>query len=261
MSTNSLLHFVVSSSVRVDVVRLLGATPETTDGLLDRLDASQSSVYTAVADLERRDVVVEADGGLRLTGQGRLLLDLIDQWESIEQVVATDSEYWATHRTDVIPRQFRRRLPELGEYEVIRSEPPDVRAHARAIVSGLERVDSCSSAVTIYAPEFEDAFPDGPESRLLLAPRVLDVIDERENGLREQLLAHERTPCRVRDLDFGFSVAPEFVMVALQPQSENMVESILRSTDDAAIQWGEQLFDHLWRDAEPLDSYLQRHHY
>jgi predicted transcriptional regulator len=260
MEGNSAFSFVLSSSVRVDIAGLLATEPMATDELIDRLDASQSAVYTAVSDLERRRVLFEGDGGWELTGRGRLILDVIEQWESVESFLDADPAYWDTHRTDVLPEQFRRRLPELGEYEIVRSEPPNVRAHAREVVDLLESADSCDTAVPIYVPEYHEAFPDSPDSRLLFPPKVIDLWEESSQEKGDDMRSIERPTVRVRDMEFGFTAADEFVMLALPPCSGTTIESMLVGTDQSAVRWAGELYEFLWSEAEPLDSYRERNH-
>jgi len=61
MHGDSVYDFVISSSVRVDILERLAGTPQPTDQLIDHLDASTSAVYTALADLERQGVVFDGD--------------------------------------------------------------------------------------------------------------------------------------------------------------------------------------------------------
>ena len=259
MIENSVYQFVLSSSVRVDLLDCLSSGPETTNALIADLDASKSAVYTALTDLERRQVCFEGADGWELTGQGRLVFDLIEQWEALDTLLAQDRDYWGSHRTDVLPRPFRGRLSALGDYEIVRSEPPDVRAHSRATISWLERADSCWSTVPISVPRYNDAFPDTPDSRAVYSPRVVDqVYEEFAAGERDSARTKDATPIRVHPVEFGMSVADEFVLLALRPISGKMVDSVLVATADDAVQWGTELYEHLWNDAEPLAAYLER---
>jgi len=259
MSGNSVYQYVISSSVRVDTLQLLSSTAVETDELIDQLDASTSAVYTALTDLERRSVITEGDDGWTLTGQGRLILDLIQQSHSIEQLFEQDREYWETHRTDVLPSQYRQRLPELGEYEIVRSEPPNVRAHSRRILSRLESAESCLSALHIYVPEYKDAFPNHPDSRAILSPTVIEHL-RREFENREQERRNPAITNRVSDIQFGVLIGASFMMLGLPPQDEERMETVLTSTDEEAISWARDLYEHLWENAEPLDSFVERNY-
>jgi predicted transcriptional regulator len=259
MHGDSVYDFVISSSVRVDILQLLTATAQPTDYLIDQLDASTSAVYTALADLDRQGVVFDDDAGWQLTGHGRLVVDLIEQRKSTVQTINYDPDYWETHRTDHIPREFRRRLPELGQYDVVRSEPPDVRAHARTVVDLLKQAESCRTAMPIHVPEYSDAFPDHPDSRLIFSPSVIDQLQaEVEAGTRDQVREVDAAQYRVTDIQFGFTVGDSYIMLALRPITESPVASMLVSETDSAIRWASDLYESFWQDAEPLESYLGR---
>lgn len=259
MHGNSVYEFVISSSVRVAILQRLAATPQPTDDLIDHLDASTSAVYTALADLERQGVVFDGDADWRLTGHGRLVVDLIDRRNATVQTITQDQDYWATHRTDHLPREFRRRLPELGDYEIVRSEPPDVRAHARVAVDLLEQAESCRTAMPIHVPEYRNAFPDHPDSRLLFSPSVIDNIQaDTGTGTRDGIRQIDAAECRVWDMQFGFTVSDSSLMLALRPMSQSPVASMLVSETDSAIQWAEDLYESFWQEAEPVASYLNR---
>ena len=259
MHGDSVYAFVISSSVRVDIVQRLAATPQPTDELIDHLDASTSAVYTALADLERQGVVFDDEAGWRLTGHGRLVVDLIDHRKSTVQTITHDQDYWETHRTDHLPREFRRRLPELGEYEIVRSEPPDVRAHARVAVDLLEQAESCRTAMPIHVPEYRNAFPDHPDSRLLFSPSVIDTVRaDSGTGTRDGIRQIDAAQCRVRNVQFGFTVSESSLMLALRPMAESPVASMLVAETDSAIRWASDLYESLWEDAEPVESYLDR---
>jgi len=259
MNGNSVYHFVLSSSVRVDIVSRLATARTPTDELIDSLDASKSAVYTALGDLERRGVVTEPDDAWRLTGLGRLLADRIEGWKSVEGLLAQDRDYWENHQTELLPERFRHRLPELGEYDVIRSDPPDVRAHSRAIISRLESAESCRTALPIYVPEYKDAFPNHPDSQAILPPNVMEQLQtETERTDRERARRNPAITNRVSEVDFGILIGDSFMMLGLPPQDEESMETLVTSTEDTAIQWATELFEELWRAAEPLDSYLER---
>jgi len=259
MHGESVYSFVISSSVRVDIVQRLATSPQPTAHLIDYLDASTSTVYTALADLERQGVVFDGDAGWRLTGQGRLVVDLIDRQQSTVQTINYDQEYWETHRTDHLPREFRRRLPELGDYEVVRSEPPDVRAHARVAIDLLEQAESCRTAMPIHVPEYRNAFPDHPDSRLLFSPSVIDNIQaESGTGTRDGIRQIDAAQCRVRDVQFGLTVSDSSLMLALRPMTQSPVASMLISEAESAIRWASDLYESFWEDAEPVESYRSR---
>jgi len=46
--------------------------------------------------------------------------------------------------------------------------------------------------------------------------------------------------------------------LALRPMTQSPVASMLVSEADSAIRWASELYESLWQDAEPVESYLNR---
>lgn len=211
-----------------------------------------------MTELERRSVIYETEDAWALTGQGRLILDLIEASDSVEQLLERDRDYWETHPTDVLPREYRRRLSALGAYEIVRSAPPDVRAHEREIISRLESAEHCLVASRIYVPRYKEAVPNTPESRAIISPMYVEQLQaEIEQG---HLNGHvnDAVPKRVLDIEFGVLTGDSFMVLGLPPQTEKRMDTVLVSTEETAVQWARELHADLWQRAEPLDSYRSR---
>jgi len=254
MSDRSLITYVRSSSVRAEIVGALCATRRETEDLLDSLDASESAVYDALSALERRGVVASADGGWRLTGVGRLVGDRLDRQRATEELLAESPEYWQQHDTSVLPKRFRRRLPELGDYEVVRGTTTDLDRVVRAVVKRVESVESCDIVSPVYHKSYSDAMPDNEDSRLLLSCDVVDtVLTEMPEEKRPR---YRETAVRVAPVPYALGVSDEWVMLTLPEHSGDWPDAKLVSEAPTALQWGEQLFETLWADAEPMASYV-----
>lgn len=255
MSDRSVITYVGSSSVRTDIVGELCETHRETDDLLASLDASESAVYDALSALERRGVVASADDGWRLTGVGRLVGDRLDRQRATEELLAATPEYWQNHDTSVLPKRFRRRLPEIGEYDVIRATPTDLDKGIRAVVARVESVESCDIVSPVYHKAYSQAMPDNADSRLLLS---CDVVDTVLTEIGESRRNYEETAVRVTPVSHALGVSDDWLILTLPEYDGEWPDAKIISEDPGAIQWGEQLFESLWADAEPLASYLSR---
>lgn len=260
MQRESLCQFVTASSVRVAIVNRLAdrRPPIPAPTLVDELGASRSGVYTELSNLEDRGVLTESPDGWQLTTCGQLVADTIAHRQTTETFLARDLEYWQTRQTGVLPEQFRRRLPEIGEYEIVRGEIPAVSKHEDELIARMNTVDHCDIVSVVYLRKYEDAIPDSPETRLLLTPAVIDQLLERvENGTREQLLMKSNPKIRPAPVEFGLNRSPEYLCLVLPHRSKERTSEMLISETEAAIRWGKELFESLWTDAEPLDAYLE----
>jgi len=255
MSDERLVGYVLNSSVRTDVLEAVVAGVVTTEELIGRVDASESAVYNAVRDLERRGLVRSVDGGWGPTGSGQLVADLLEQQGNLCPLLSDD--YWRTHDVSALPRRFRIRLTELADAEVYRGSDTDPHTVVREVV---ERVEAGSPDIDIVSPiyqaEYEAAMPDSDRARLLLDTTV---VEEALTGIEdlETAKAFEHTEVRILDVDVGVAVTPDHVMLSLPTidgQYDSRTEVI--ATDDRAIAWGKDLFEHYWQQGVSDEEFL-----
>lgn len=253
---NSACQYVTSSSVRVDTVLLLSEQRTETSELIDRLDASSSAVYGVLSDLDQRGVIHEVEDGWALTGSGRVIADTVAHRQSTEAFLAYDPDYWQDRRTDVLPERFRLRLPEIGDYEIVRLEGPDVNKLENEVIDRINAVDSCRVALPIYKRTYEAAL-NGPETQVLLTPDVIDTLVEKaEAGQREAVMLEPTPQVRVATVEFGVTWTANSICLRLPPQTTARTTSMLVSDTETALQWGRDLFEALWLAAQPLAEYL-----
>jgi predicted transcriptional regulator len=279
MPSQSPNEFVLTSSVRTEIVLRVAEGLPTTDELLSEITASDSAIYDALGTLRDRGLLTQTDTGWEPTAHGSLVADSVETWQSSETFLDQNPDFWKNHRTTVIPAQFRRRLPEIGEYEIIRDTPQDPNRSEDVAISILESTDSCELTTPYYSRRHQEAIPTTPETRLLVTRGVIDVSFQRyEDGHREELNNLEPATIRLTDCQFASVVTDEKLKFELPAVSEGTTDrydqpgstdagehgsvadttALFVSETEAAIQWGRDLFAMLWAESDPLDPYVKR---
>ena len=255
MSTSTVFRDVLGSTVRTDVLLRVAEGSQTTGGLKGDIDASESAVYDALGDLERRGLVREVDGRWGPTGSGRLVADLAARGTTLERLL--DDDYWKRHDVAALPWQFRLRLPELADADVFRA--PDTNPHA-VISEVCDRIEAGGPSVHIATPIYQSAYeavmPDHEEARLLIDTTVLeDALDRIDDPADARQF--DDTRVRVLDLDVALGVTDDHLMLSL-PTIDGQYDSRTEvfATDEGAIAWGRDLFDHYWERGTPDDEFL-----
>ena len=277
MPSQSPNEFVITSSVRTEIVLQLsgGATP--TDALLSGIDASDSAVYDGLSTLRDRGLLIETARGWELTAHGHLVADSVSEWQSSEEFLARDPAFWKNHQIDVIPAAFRRQLPEVGAYEIIRDVPQEPNRCEDVAVGMLEAADACEITTPYYSRRHQDAIPRDPETRVLVTREALDVSLQRyTDGHREKLNNLEPAAIRLTDCQFASAVTGDKLKFELPPVSEATPDrdggglspsergsvagttALFVSETDAAVQLGRELFEALWAKSDPLGPYIER---
>lgn len=268
MPSQSPNEFVITSSVRTEIVLYVAAATRPTDALLAGIDASDSAVYDALSTLRERGLLVERDDGWELTAHGALVADSIAAWQATEGFLATDPAFWKNHRLDVLPAQFRRRLPTVGDYEIVRDSPQDPNRSEDLAISILESADHCELTTPYYSRRHQEAIPTHPETRLLVTREAIDVSLQRyKDGRREELTALEPDNIRLTDCQFASVVTDDTLKFELPTadgaessadESATDTTALFVSETDAAIEFGRDLFEALWAESDPLGPYIER---
>jgi len=279
MPSQSPNEFVLTSSVRTDIVLRVSADTTPTDALLSEIDASDSAVYDALSTLRNRGLLTECDGGWKLTAHGHLVAESVADWQSSEEFLATDPAFWKNHEIDVIPAQFRGRLPEIGEYDIVRDTPQEPNRCMDVAISMLEAADSCDLTTPYYSKHHQEAIPTEPETRVLMTREVLDVSFQRyKDGHREELNNLDPATLRLTDCQFASVVTDDKLKFELPPASGATAgrhdgtaatfssergsvagtTALFISETESAVEFGRELFEALWADADPIGPYVER---
>ncbi|MFC6976329.1 helix-turn-helix transcriptional regulator [Halomicroarcula sp. GCM10025709] len=244
------VRYVCTSSVREDLVRALDGTPKTTDELLDSLEASESAVYDALSNLETRGLVEARQEGWSLTGGGQLVADAVGRVRDTERLLADDDTYWNTHDTRVLPHAYRCRLPELGDYEILRARESDLNRQVRQVASRIDAVEACDIVSPVYHEAYGEAMPDHEDARLV----VSSDLAEGPSPEQHPRSSWEATTVRIADAPFALGVSTDWTILTLPERDGQWARATLVSEADTAIRWGQGLFERVWADATPPSS-------
>ena len=266
MPAESPNEFVVTSRVRTTIVQQLTSGPTATGELLGEISASESAVYDALSSLEERGIARKRQGTWRLTAQGRLVADSVEVWQATESFLEIDPEYWQTHRVDVIPDPFRRRLPELGDYEVHRDGPGEPNRAEQVAVSRMAAAEAPDITTPFYSLNHQENVPNNPETRMLVTREATDISVQRyREGHREELEDLPAVQMRLTTCQFASTIGDDFVLFGLptvdaDDASLSDTSATLVSETESAVKWGKDLFGYLWERSEPMEPYMVEHH-
>ena len=279
MPSQSPNEFVLTSSVRTDIVLQVFERTTPTDALLSDIDASDSAVYDALSTLRDRGLLRERDGAWTLTAHGHLVAESVADWQSSEDFLARDPAFWKNHEIDVIPAPFRGRLPEIGEYDIVRDTPQEPNRCMDVAISMLDAADSCDLTTPYYSKRHQEAIPTDPETRLLVTRDVLDVSFQRyKDGHREALNDLDPAKLRLTDCQFASVVTDDKLKFELPAVSEPATDrhggteatfpsergsvagttALFISETESAVEFGRELFESLWADSDPIGPYVKR---
>jgi predicted transcriptional regulator len=243
---------------RDDLLESIGREPMDVRDLRDELDASRSTVYKAIQELQANGLAERADGGYRATLFGRLA------HEKHERLLAE----WAT-LTDVEP-VFAQLPPDLPlDPEVFAGAtviPVDPRAPDRpvdeleAFIAETDCVRSMSQVTRARYRKFarEHVCNGDIEVEMVVERSVVEyLLAEHTEELAEltdcEYVTHFQTEA---DLPFGLVVEDEprnRVAVTLYDDQKQM-QALVLAESSAAHEWASDVYERYREDATPLPS-------
>lgn len=247
---NAPTEHVAASDVRTQTLSaVVEAPPVGTPTVLERVGASRSAVYEALADLEDRGCAHEAESGWRPTGVGEAVVDALSLTERVDEALTAAPEYWRTHTTEPLPQRFRQQLGALADAETMCAPDADPGRTVRAVaehIRGAERVDVLAP---VYHHEYGGAVAESDgDVRMVLAPSVLTDVDLAAQSASDVA----GTGIRIGPVGVGLAVSDEALYLstpALDGDYDARTELVAESA--AAVAWGRRLFETHWDDADP----------
>jgi predicted transcriptional regulator len=180
--------------------------------------------------------------------------DTIARRQATEEFLGRDIEYWQRHDLELLPDRFRRRLPDIGAYDVIRGEMPAVDRHVSAFVSRIDAGEGPDVLTPIFVRGLSDAVPDSADTRVLVTSEVRDRLLGTVGSEPKRDRAFLNAQVRVVNAEFGLGRTADSLCLVVPSRGDGEWRATLVSETDAAVQWGKELFESLWAAAEPVDS-------
>lgn len=255
------LQFVLSSSVRSDLLRAIAEGTRTTDDLLASIDASSSAIYSALGRLEESSLVSSDGEAWSLTGSGRLVADFVSRRDRLERVLAEAESYLAAHDLSAIPPAYRLRMSELAGAEVLEASETEPQRVVRELTERFQTAERADVMSPIYAEALGSAMPTTDDSRLLLDVGVVETAVEAVDGdeaLERELDDWTDTNVRVDHVEFALAVTDEALLLSL-PDLDGSYDARTEfvAETERGREWGIDLFEDYWTDAEPLGPYVR----
>lgn len=252
-SSQQLIQFVMSSSVRTDILQELADGARATDAVIGGLDASTSAVYSSLGELEEKGLIRDRDEEWDLTGRGRIVADIVTETRRHERVLSDMAGYLESHDTSVLPRQFRLSLGDLAGGSVL--EATEMEPH-RVVTEVADRIDAAETAKIIspiYIDSYESAMPDVAGARLVVDEKVADWAGESRSDVED---IFDQVQVRIADVDFALGVTGSELLLSL-PLLDGSYDSQAEvvAEHDRARAWGDRLFESIWADAVTLERF------
>lgn len=251
------VEFVTGSAARTEVLAAVTDGTGSTAAILDRVPASESAVYGALAELEDRGLIRKARSDeWEPTGTGTVVGELLEEQRRTESVLRGDPEYWQSHDATALPAPFRTSLSALADAEVVRATDTDPNRVVREVRRRIESAESVDIVAPIYHDEYVAALRSGSGDRsvrVVLGTAVVDQLIGDEDAYEDM---PEAVDVRIRPVSFALTVTDDCALLSL-PRLDGSYDSRTEvvAESDEAREWSRWLFERYWTTATDPDDY------
>lgn len=254
-----LISFLVISEKREKLLLLLSGGPKTLSEIRDSLEVTSSGIIPEIRKLEEKMLIYQENREYVITDIGAVVAEFMCQLEWTLRIFSIDSKFWIEHNISGIPIEFRLRLHELGNYEIIRSTPNDIFRPHNEYLKNLLNARWMKAVSPVLHPKYPNYVIDladrGVPVSIIATRELLGTLKEKYNDEMRKGLEYENTDINVCDenISLSFSVTDFFLSMRLFLKDGNydFYQNIL-SFDKSAIRWGEDLFNYYARRSKKV---------
>jgi len=145
-------------------------------------------------------------------------------------------------------------LPDIGEYDIVRGDVPAVDKHVSAFVSRIEAGEGPDVLAPVFVRGRDDAIPDSQNTRGLVTTEVRDRLLRNVESEPERERAFLNAQVRIVRAEFGLGRTADSPCLVSPSRADGEWRATLVSETETAVQWGEELFEALWADADAIDD-------
>lgn len=251
----SFVEFVTSSTTRESALCRLADSPATTQDLCTELDGSESGIYAATNELEENDLIRRDGDEWSLTGIGLVVSELVRNRRRLDELLASDSDYWRTHDVTALPESFRCRLQSLLESDVIQVSDADPAGIVRLIRDQLVDSERVAVVAPVHFPNLGRALRTVCEEypgRLIVTDAVIEEVRRHDDGV---VPIPTNLSIRVLDVEFALAVTDETSFLSLPTiDGEYDARTEIVADDEESTEWALDLFEWAWRRATPIED-------
>lgn len=254
---------LLSSKLRASLLMNLIEKPKKLGEIRDELGSSSSTILHALEELESSDLVMKKQKGFELTSTGIIFALNLKNIFGISETIENQKDFWTQHDISGIPHGFLKRLGDLKNAFLIKSETDDLGKVHQTFLKVISESKELKGISPIFHPDFvsvvKDLIDKGVDVELIVTEQVFQntrlsvgldaLMPPIKNGrlrvfLKDKLKIAMTITDRVLSLGlFTLGGAYDYSMDLVAEASE-------------AIEWGKELFNHYLIEAKNVSEII-----
>lgn len=257
MISKGLLSILAYSEKRREILLMLEKEPRTLQDIKDCLDVTSPEILPQLKKLQKNSLIRPEGRKYVLTDIGEIVLRSFGQLASTLSIFDNDIEFWKEHRIAGIPREFRIRINELGDYRIFKGTQTDMFKPHNEYIKNLLKSKWVMGVSPVLHPDYpkqlQKLAENGIPISIILTRDVLGKLkdchkmelDKSFQNINERILI-----CN-ENIELAFTVTDFFLSMRLflNNGTYDFYNNII-SYERSALEWGQDLFNYYERRSE-----------
>lgn len=231
---------------RVGAFRRLREGPASRAELQEELGVSRATLHRVATFLQEEGFAVESDEGLELTPVGQETADAATEYEERVGTARRLAPLLNALDLDALPVPLDVEL--LSDVDVELPKPGQPGRPAQRVVDAVEDADRVRGIAPVVLPIYVEAFYreilDGLETELVIAPDVVDGLDEAYTDKFQEALETGRLDVYVHeDVPVGLYLTADVVGL-VGYDGADVLQVVVEANDEALREWAEETYEH-----------------
>lgn len=245
---------LATSNQRREILELVYQKPRSLKEIGEISGISTPLISRQIKKLYEAGLVEKKDSYYTITDKGEILYLAMEKFRRIINTVEKDPEFWETHDLSKLPKEFKLRIDEIGDYVVLRSDKDEVLRHFK-VFSSIYRSSNILRVVSaIFFPAHPPMFAEissRADVEVITTKKALETL---ENEYKKELETYLDNGGKIyynNDIKFTVITTEKALCMGLFLRDGKYdTESGLLSYEESAIKWGFDLFEYFKRSSE-----------
>ena len=253
MESRDLLRLVICSDLRKNILICLKEDKKSLGNLRNELNISSTTAIHALRELEKSNLAFQdRDKNYALTKIGRILTLKVADFSNAVDVLKKYERFWLEHDLTGIPEHLMEKIGWLKDSNIVQIDSLDIIKTHESFVRFIKGAKWLKGVSPIFSADYPLIFTEMIERNVNTQAIVTDAvlkktIDAFGKENFDKLISKYQLDLSVIDenLKVAFTVTDGFLSIGLFTNNGLYDPTHdLISTDNKAIQWGNELFEY-----------------
>ncbi|WP_406655812.1 winged helix-turn-helix domain-containing protein [Methanolobus sp. ZRKC2] len=257
--SSTIIDTLMLSEKRRDIMLLLSSGPKNRDEITEDLSMPWQLLKQPVKELKDTGMIFQKEDNYRLSNNGQLMITALMPLLTIVNTFSSDIDYWINRDLQSIPHNLAKRMGELENSTVSTLSLDYMFEPLKHFVENTTQTRYLNIVLSLFDPEapsiLKELSEKDVEISLVFERNTYDKMNENYGKELQELIKSEKINFYQIETEINppeIIQSDEEIAIILFNKNGKYDYRELLSSDEKAIEWGNELFEYYQGISKPL---------